>query len=93
MPRPDDVDRVALATKIDARAKKVIATLIDVDLRRVTRDLGLDSSWYTHVAMFGADRVGGPFLADVLAKKAEKIIDEALGQVKQAFALEATGAP
>jgi hypothetical protein len=85
MPKPDDVDRVALAAKIDARAKKVIATLIDVDLRRVTKDLELDSSWFAHVAMFGADRVGGPFLAEVLAKKAEKIIDQALGQVKKAF--------
>ena len=86
MPKPDDVDRVALAAKIDARAKKVIATLIDVDLRRVTRDLKLDSSWFAHVALFGADRVGGPFLAEVLAKKAETIIDGALGQVKAAFA-------
>jgi len=89
MPKPDDVDRVALAAKIDARAKKVIATLIDVDLRRVTQSLGLDSSWFTHVAMFGADRVGGPFLAEVLAKKAEKIIDGALGQVRDAFAPKA----
>jgi hypothetical protein len=56
-----------------------------VDLRRVTKDLELDSSWFAHVAMFGADRVGGPFLAEVLAKKAEKIIDQALGQVKKAF--------
>jgi Patatin-like phospholipase len=93
MPKPEDVDRVALAAKIDARAKKVIATLIDVDLRRVTQDLKLDSSWFTHVAMFGADRVGGPFLAEVLAKKAEKIIDDALNQVKKAFAPKAAGAP
>jgi Patatin-like phospholipase len=86
MPRPDDVDRVALAAKIDKRAKKVIATLIDVDLRRVTHNLGLDADWFAHLAMFGADRVGGPFLAQVLAKKAETIIDQALGQVKTAFA-------
>jgi hypothetical protein len=92
MPKPDDVDRVGLAAKIDARAKKVIATLIDVDLRRVTRDLKLDDSWFTHVAMFGADRVGGPFLAQVLAKKAETIIDDALDQVKAAFAPTAPGA-
>jgi hypothetical protein len=87
MPKPDDVDRVALAAKIDARAKN--ATLIDVDLRRVTQSLGLDASWFAHVAMFGADRVGGPFLAEVLAKKAEKIIDGALGQVRDAFAPKA----
>jgi hypothetical protein len=93
MPKPDDVDRIALAAKIDTRAKKVIATLIDVDLRRVTHDLGLDTGWFAHVAMFGADRVGGPFLADVLAKKAEKLIDGALDQVKQAFAPKAVGAP
>lgn len=93
MPKPDDVDRVALAAKIDTRAKKVIATLIDVDLRGVTHDLGLDSSWFAHVAMFGADRVGGPFLAQVLAKKAETIIDQALGQVKEAFAPKAAAAP
>ena len=93
MPKPDDVDRVALAAKIDARAKKVIATLIDVDLRRVTQDLNLDSGWFAHVAMFGADRVGGPFLAEVLAKKAEKIIDDGLNQVKKAFAPKAAGAP
>ena len=43
MPEPDNVDRAALAAKIEARAKKVIATLIDVDLRRVTHDLGLDT--------------------------------------------------
>ena len=73
MPKPDDVDRVALAAKIDTRAKKVIATLIDVDLRRVTHNLGLDADWFAHLAMFGADRVGGPFLAQVLAKKAETI--------------------
>lgn len=85
MPKPDDVDRVALAAKIEARAKKVIATLIDVDLRRVTRDLKLDNSWFAHLAMFGADRVGGPFLAEVLSKKAESIIDGALRQVKKAF--------
>jgi hypothetical protein len=86
MPKPDDVDRVALAAKIDTRAKKVIATLIDVDLRRVTHNLGLDADWFAHLAMFGADRVGGPFLAQVLAKKAETTIDDALGQVKAAFA-------
>ena len=86
MPKPEAVDRAALAAKIDARAKKVIATLIDVDLRRVTHDLKLDTSWFTHVAMFGADRVGGPFLAEVLAKKAETTIDGALRQVKAAFA-------
>ena len=44
MPKPEAVDRAALAAKIEARAKKVIATLIDVDLRRVTQDLGLDTS-------------------------------------------------
>jgi hypothetical protein len=93
MPKPDEVDRAALSAKIDARAKKVIATLIDVDLRRVTHELGLDSNWFAHVAMFGADRVGGPFLADVLAKKAETIIDQALDQVRQAFAPKAAGAP
>ena len=92
MPKPDDVDRVALAAKIDARAKKVIATLIDVDLRRVTHNLGLDADWFAHLAMFGADRVGGPFLAQVLAKKAETIIDDALDQVKAAFAPKAPGA-
>jgi hypothetical protein len=92
MPKPDDVDRVALAAKIDARAKKVIATLIDVDLRRVTRNLKLDSNWFSHVAMFGADRVGGPFLAQVLAKKAETIIDSALDQVKAAFDPKAASA-
>jgi hypothetical protein len=43
--------------------------------------------------MFGADRVGGPFLADILAKKAETIIDQALDQVKQAFAPKVAGAP
>jgi Patatin-like phospholipase len=86
MPKPDDVDRAALAAKIDARAKKVIATLIDVDLRRVTRNLGLDAEWFAHLAMFGADHVGGPFLAQVLAKKAEAVIDGALDQVKAAFA-------
>ena len=86
MPKPDDVDRAALAARIETRAKKVIATLIDVDLRRVTHDLKLDNSWFTHVSMFGADRVGGPFLAEVLAKKAEAIIDTALDQVKDAFA-------
>ena len=86
MPKPEDVDRAALAGKIDTRAKKVIATLIDIDLRRVTHNLGLDADWFAHLAMFGADRVGGPFLAQVLAKKAETIIDDALGQVKAAFA-------
>jgi hypothetical protein len=35
-PKPDEVDRAALSAKIDARAKKVIATLIDV--RSPTRD-------------------------------------------------------
>jgi Patatin-like phospholipase len=93
MPKPDEVDRAALSARIDARAKKVIATLIDVDLRRVMHDLGLYSDWFAHVAMFGADRVGGPFLADVLAKKAETIIDQALDQVKQAFAPKVAGAP
>jgi hypothetical protein len=86
MPKPDAVDRAALAAKIDMRAKKVIATLIDVDLRRVTHNLGLDADWFAHLAMFGADRVGGPFLAQVLAKKAETVIDGALDQVKAAFA-------
>ena len=92
MPKPDDVDRVALASKIDARAKKVVATLIDVDLRRVTHDLGLDTGLLAKSAMFGADWLGGPFLANVLAKKAEKIIDEALGQVKKAFDPNVAGA-
>ncbi len=92
MPRPDDVDRAALEAKIDARAKKVIATLIDVDLRRVTHDLGLDTGVLARTAMFGADWLGGPFLANVLAKKAEKLIDRALGQVKDAFAPTAPAA-
>jgi hypothetical protein len=86
LPKPEDIDRVALAKKIDARAQKVIKTVIDVDLRRVTHSLGLDTGLLARTAMFGADWLGGPFLADVLAKKAEKVIDEALGQVKQAFA-------
>ena len=86
MPKPQDVDRVALGAKIDARARKVIKTLIDVDLRRVTHDLGLDSGLLATTAMFGADWLGGPFLADVLAKKAETMIDSALEQVKAAFA-------
>ena len=61
MPNPDGVDRAALAEKIDARARKVIATLIDVDLRRVTHELGLDTGLLAKTAMFGADRLGGPF--------------------------------
>ncbi len=93
MPKPQDVDRVALGAKIDARARKVIKTLIDVDLRRVTHDLGLDSGLLATTAMFGADWLGGPFLADVLAKKAETMIDGALEQVKAAFAPNAVAAP
>jgi hypothetical protein len=93
MPKPDDVDRAALAERIETRAKKVIATLIDVDLRRVTHDLGLDTGLLARTAMFGADWLGGPFLANVLSKKAEKVIDEALGQVKAAFAPSVAGAP
>jgi hypothetical protein len=93
MPKPDNVDRAALAERIETRAKKVIATLIDVDLRRVTHDLGLDSGLLARTAMFGADWLGGPFLANVLSKKAEKVIDEALGQVKAAFAPSVAGAP
>jgi hypothetical protein len=92
MPKPDAVDRAALAARIETRAKKVIATLIDVDLHRVTSDLGLDTGLLARSAMFGADWLGGPFLASVLAKKAEKTIDEALGQVKAAFAPRAAGA-
>ena len=71
----------------------MIATLIDVDLRRVTHDLGLDTGVLARSAMFGADWLGGPFLANILAKKAEKIIDEALGQVKQAFSPDAVASP
>jgi hypothetical protein len=93
MPKPDDVDRAALGARMETRAKKVIATLIDVDLRRVTHDLGLDTGLLARSAMFGADWLGGPFLANVLAKKAEKIIDEALGQVREAFRPNAGGAP
>ena len=93
MPKPEAVDRAALAAKIEARAKKVIATLIDVDLRRVTHDLGLDTGLLARSAMFGADWLGGPFLANVLAKKAEKTIDEALGQVKAAFARASPARP
>ena len=93
MPKPQDVDRVALGAKIDARARKVIKTLIDVDLRRVTHDLELDSGLLATTAMFGADWLGGPFLADVLAKKAETMIDSALEQVKAAFAPNAVAAP
>ena len=83
MPKPENVDRAALAGKIDTRViQAVIATLIDIDLRRVTHNLGLDADWFAHLAMFGPDRVGGPFLAQVLAKNAEPITDDALGQVK-----------
>lgn len=71
----------------------MIKTLIDVDLRRVTHDLGLDSGLLATTAMFGADWLGGPFLADVLAKKAETMIDNALEQVKIAFAPNAVAAP
>ncbi len=93
MPKPQDVDRVALGAKIDARARKVIKTLIDVDLRRVTHDLGLDTGLLATTAMLGADWLGGPFLADVLAKKAETMIDASLEQVKEAFAPNAVDAP
>jgi len=93
MPKPDDVDRVALAAKIDARARKVMATLIDVDLRRVTHALGLDTGPLANVAMVGADWFGGPFLAKVLTKKAETVIDQALEQVREAFRPNGAGAP
>jgi hypothetical protein len=93
MPKPEAVDRAALAAKIETRANRVMATLIDVDLRRITQSLGLDAGWLAHVAMFGADHFGGPFLAQVLAKKAEKTIDQALEQVSKAFASSATDAP
>jgi hypothetical protein len=93
MPNPDGVDRAALAAKIDARARKVIATLIDVDLCRVTHELGLDTGLLAKTAMFGADWLGGPFLAKVLTKKAETMIDQALGQVREAFRPSAAGAP
>ena len=93
MPKPEAVDRAALAAKIETRANRVMATLIDVDLRRITQSLGLDAGWLAHVAMFGADNFGGPFLAQVLAKKAEKTIDQALKQVSTAFASNAADAP
>ena len=64
-----------------------------LDLRRVTQDLGLDTGLLAKTAMFGADWLGGPFLANVLAKRAEKLIDGALGQVGDAFAAKVAGAP
>ena len=87
-------ERIApLAAKIDARARKVMATLIDVDLRRVTHALGLDTGPLANVAMVGADWFGGPFLAKVLTKKAETVIDQALEQVREAFRPNGAGAP
>ena len=86
MPRPDDIDLDALTGKIRARARKVIATLVDVDLQKVARGVGLESGLFALAAREGADWIGAPFLAEVATKKAMATIDAAVEQVRKAFA-------
>jgi hypothetical protein len=79
MPRPNDVDLDALRAKIRARAKKVIATLVDVDFRRETAAM---NALMRFAVALGAKEFG----TQVVTEKAVATITAALEQVAKAFA-------
>jgi hypothetical protein len=90
MPKPENVDLDGLSDKIRTRAKKVISTLVDVDLQKIIRSVGLDAGIAGRIAAFsqreGADWIAAPVLAEVLTKKAVATIKTALDEVREAFA-------
>jgi Patatin-like phospholipase len=78
MPRPDDIVINALKSKIHSRANSVVATLVDVELRRETDSLGVAGV----VVRAGAREFG----TQIITEKATSTIAAAIEQVTKAFA-------
>jgi hypothetical protein len=78
MPRPEDIGIHELKGKIHARANSVVATLVDVDLRRETDSLGVAGV----VVRAGAREFG----TQIITEKATSTIAAAIEQVTKAFA-------
>ena len=78
MPRPLDIGIHELKGKIHSRANSVVATLVDVDLRKETDSLGLAGL---------AVRAGArEFGTQIITEKATSTIAAAIEQVTKAFA-------
>jgi hypothetical protein len=77
MPKPEVVSRYDLRTRIRTRAEKVVATLVDVDLRSDTHRL----MFLGPVVRFGARRYGARIISD----KAIGLVEAALKDVAAAF--------
>ena len=78
MPQPNAVSLDDIKTLIGARAKVVVATLIDVDLRKESDSLGILGS---------ASRLAARhFGAHVVTEKASAVVEQAVKDVRAAFA-------
>jgi hypothetical protein len=77
LPNRDAISRDALARSIRTRVSKVVSTLVDVDLLSETEQM-----WTGSLLRLGARNFG----TEVFSKKATAIIEQALNDVKGAFA-------
>ncbi len=85
LPRPQDIDLDILRDKIHKRAKKVIQTLVEVDLQKTMQSAGIDGGPFAWAEGKAAETFGAPFLADIATKKAVATIEAAAKQVEKAF--------
>ena len=79
MPRPEDIGIHELKGKIHSRAESVVATLVEVDLRKETDKLG---GLVGPVVRVGARDFG----TQIVTERATSMITAAIEQVKKAFA-------
>jgi predicted acylesterase/phospholipase RssA len=78
LPRPQDLNLDTLRASINSRAQRVVATLVDIDLRNETDKMGV----LAPVVREGARAFG----QQIITEKAVATISEAIEQVKRAFA-------
>jgi hypothetical protein len=84
MPRPETVSRDDLHARIQARARAVVNTLVDIDLRSDTDKLGI---------IGGAVRMGAKtFGPKLVSQRAIDSFDAALDDVAEAFGQQPIGA-
>lgn len=80
MPKPDAVSRDDLHSQIRNRAQKVIATLVDIDLRDDTKRLGF--------VIGNAVRLGARhYLPQIISQRATDAVDKRLDAIARAFAI------
>ena len=79
MPQPDSISLDVIKTLIGARAKAVVATLIDVDLRKESDSLG-------EVVSEASRLMARHFGAHIVTEKASSVVEKAIEDVRAAFA-------